>query len=203
MKKKNSKHINGLIVFIKNPEEGKVKTRIAKTEGNAKALDIYNKLITICLKNISTTNTRRLLYFTDYIDNHIGKVSDNVERYIQEGEDLGEKMSNAIRNSLKNNQKILLIGSDCPYLNGIHIQNALKALDEHDVVIGPTYDGGYYLIGMKKHQPKLFEDIQWSTENVMTDTIKKLNTESLSYFLLEKLNDIDYIEDWKEYLKVS
>jgi glycosyltransferase A (GT-A) superfamily protein (DUF2064 family) len=93
----------------------------------------------------------------------------------------------------------LLIGSDCAQLKISHIEYAFEVLKEKDVVIGPSLDGGYYLIGMKKCHQSLFTDIEWSTENVLSQTLEKIDSEGLSFGLLEQLSDIDEWEDWVKY----
>ena len=96
-------------------------------------------------------------------------------------------------------ESMVLIGSDCYDINSDHINQAFKALEDHDVVIGPAEDGGYYLIGMKDFHPKLFADKKWSTEEVYASTIETINEIGLSVVELEKLSDIDYLKDLERY----
>jgi glycosyltransferase A (GT-A) superfamily protein (DUF2064 family) len=90
----------------------------------------------------------------------------------------------------------IIIGTDCPDLNESLILQAFDALTHSDVVLGPTYDGGYYLIGMKQIYPFLFEDMPWSTEEVFRQTIDRIESHSLRCTVLQKLLDIDYEADW-------
>ena len=95
--------------------------------------------------------------------------------------------------------KVIIIGSDCPYITPALIDNAFSVLDDHDIVIGPTLDGGYYLLGMKKLHQELFYNVNWSSETVFTSTLEKIKNSGLSYGQTELLNDIDTYEDWMEF----
>ena len=96
---------------------------------------------------------------------------------------------------------MLLIGSDCPEVTPEICDEAFAALEVHDVVLGPTEDGGYYLIGMSGKYHDVFGEITFSTTTVLKDTIDKMTRDGVSYFELEKLNDIDEIEDLERLLK--
>lgn len=191
--------INHLIIFIKNPELGKVKTRLAKSVGEENALHIYKLLIEHTYQISLPINAEKQVYYSSFIENS-DQFNDIIfTKNIQKGKDLGERMSNAIKNSLGNwASKVVLIGSDCYELNSGIIEEAFLMLDKHDVVIGPSEDGGYYLIGMKNLHDKLFKAKEWSTENVMLDTIIDCNELGLSHYLLPTLNDVDEEEDLGE-----
>jgi hypothetical protein len=114
----------------------------------------------------------------------------------QIGKNLGQKMSNAFEWAFDNNyEKAILIGSDIPTLTTLKIEKAYGKLDQHDLVIGPSDDGGYYLIGMKKYLPQLFRNIPWSTNIVLDNTLKRANVDNLLSFQLPHENDIDFFED--------
>lgn len=191
--------INHLIVFIKNPELGKVKTRLAKTVGEDNALYIYKLLIEHTYQISLPVNAEKHVYYSSFIENS-DQFNDIIFRKnIQKGKDLGERMSNAIKDSLGNwASKVVLIGSDCYELNSGIIEEAFLMLDKHDVVIGPAEDGGYYLIGMKNLHDKLFKNKEWSGPDVMLDTILDCNDLGLSHYLLPTLNDVDEEEDLGE-----
>ena len=115
-------------------------------------------------------------------------------------------MNNAFVNSFTDGyEKVVILGSDLPDLTEKHILEAFKRLDDNDVVLGPTKDGGYYLLGMKKLQPKIFVNKNWGTASVRKETLKDL--ENVTVHLLEELNDIDVFEDienhpdFKQFLK--
>ena len=97
--------------------------------------------------------------------------------------------------------KVLIIGSDCPELSGEILEQAFELLDQHDFVLGPVPDGGYYLLGMRHLEPAVFRDIVWSTETVGAKTLEKIADLGKTVVLLPMLDDIDEAEDWKAYLE--
>ncbi|MCP3676681.1 MAG: glycosyltransferase, partial [Deltaproteobacteria bacterium] len=118
----------------------------------------------------------------------------------QRKESLGDRMTEAMRPHLQYSSGVLLIGSDCPDINTAILQEALLSLTSHKVVLGPTHDGGYYLIGVSGHLPAwqlqhLFEDIPWGTETVFKRTLDTIKRHHLNYHLVKKLHDIDTPED--------
>ena len=115
---------------------------------------------------------------------------------MQKGNDLGEKMKNAFKEILSlDYEKIVIIGTDCADLDENILNEAFEKLNEFDFVLGPANDGGYYLLGQKSSADELFEDIEWSTEKVLQQTIDKIDVRDKSYFLLKVLTDIDNISD--------
>mgnify|MGYP000025680380 FL=1 len=101
----------------------------------------------------------------------------------------------AFKKLFQNHQSVILIGCDLPDLTSALISNAFDALQSNDVVIGPSCDGGYYLIGLNKETPDLFKEISWSTEKVLNQTLEKAERLSLKVQLLDRLRDIDTLED--------
>ena len=187
-----------VLVFQKNEALGKVKTRLAAGVGEEQALDIYRQLLDktyLTLKDISVSITT---YFSEFIpDNPIHSAENKL---VQVGQDLGERMKNAFAENFESGmEKVVLIGTDCPSLEGIHLSQAFEALDQYDLVIGPARDGGYYLIGMKRRADFLFEGITWSTELVLSQTLALAAEQGLQTSLLPILEDIDTLEDWEHY----
>jgi uncharacterized protein len=178
---------NALIVFIKNPEKGKVKTRLATTVGDEKALEIYIQLLAKTKQSILGIEAKVYLYFSEYVDTTEFWQNETYIKKVQIGENLGQRMNAAFVEVLEDSsiEKAIIIGSDCPDLNSF--------------VIGPAYDGGYYLLGMKKPCLRLFEKKIWSGPRVLIDTIADINTMVKTYFLLPPLMDIDTIDDWERY----
>lgn len=189
----------GLIVFIKNPIEGKVKTRIAEDAGNVMALNIYQALLHHTNNISSKVNADRYLYYSDYIDHNDEWPNNVYTKTLQHGDDLGSKMQNAFINVLSTNNKVIIIGSDCIQLSEEIIEDAYTRLDNHDVVIGPTYDGGYYLLGLKNNLPSLFQNMHWSTDTVYDETVRRAIANGLAVFSCEVLSDIDHLADWERY----
>lgn len=188
--------INHLIIFAKNPELGKVKTRLARTIGDEKALRIYRLLLEQTFQITLPVLAEKKLYYSEFIQN-VDQFNELVfEKHIQEGEELGDKMYNAMKHSFGEwADKVVLIGSDCFELNSGIIEEAFKALQESDYVLGPAKDGGYYLIGMKELNLDVFQNKEWSTENVFLDTLLDIKNEGKSHYLLPTLSDVDTEED--------
>jgi hypothetical protein len=186
-----------LIVFQKNEVLGKVKTRLASTLGNVEALKIYQILIAHTHQVIQSVAADTYIFFSDYVPEGYETQASGFYLQVQEGKDLGDRMSNAFEFLFKKEyEQVLIIGTDCATLEQIHIQTAIQKLDLVDVVIGPAEDGGYYLLGMKNLVPSLFADMEWSTEEVLKETINRLTQGGLSYFHIETLSDVDHEEDW-------
>ncbi len=189
-----------IIIFLRQPILGQVKTRLAVDIGEQRALEIYQTLIEITLQACQEIQVPKSLYFFPAIDQQIlATVGEDFTAYLQSGEDLGVKMSKAFAEALDRHNSAVIVGTDCPYINPELLDQALRSLREFDVVIGPARDGGYYLLGMKHHHPSIFVDIDWSTENVLQQTLTRVKQLNLSYHLLPELSDIDYYRDWQLY----
>lgn len=188
-----------LLIFIKNPEPGKVKTRLAAAIGNQKAYQIYLKLLRHTLKTSLEVNVDKQVWYSSFIDLNDFIPGQDFTKRLQQGRNLGERMLNAFIKGFDDGYKnIVIIGSDCPDIAPAILEQAFDKLDHHDMVIGPSADGGYYLLGMKEMHGELFSDIDWSTEHVLDQTLERANNLSLSTFRLPELNDIDTIEDLRK-----
>ena len=187
-----------VLIFQKNEVLGKVKTRLAAGVGEEQALNIYIQLLAktyLVLRDISVSITT---YFSEFIPEKPTYPAGN--RMVQVGQDLGERMKNAFAENFELGiEKVVLIGTDCPSLEGKHIIQAFEALDQSDLVLGPAKDGGYYLIGMKRRADFLFEGITWSSELVLSQTLALAAEQGLQTSLLPVLEDIDTLEDWERY----
>ena len=188
--------INHLIIFVKNPELGKVKTRLARTIGDEKALYIYKLLLEQTFQVTLPVLAEKKLYYSEFVQN-MDQFNDLVyEKHIQSGDGLGDKMYNAMKHSFGEwAGKVVLIGSDCFELNSGIIEEAFKALEESDYVLGPAKDGGYYLIGMKELNLEIFQNKEWSSENVFLDTLLDIKNQEKSHYLLPTLSDVDIEDD--------
>jgi rSAM/selenodomain-associated transferase 1 len=182
---------NTLLIFARNLVYGKVKTRLAATMGHDKAMVAYRLLLEHTAQVTKNVNCTRIVYYSNTITD--GDTWDNSYlKKLQHGDGLGERMSNAFRNTLElGTKKVVIIGTDCYELTSEIIADAFVRLDQHDVVIGPALDGGYYLLGMKSFHQELFDDIAWSTDSVLKETLSRCHHHSLSYFRLPVLSDID------------
>ena len=187
---------SAVIIFVKNPELGKVKTRLSATIGNEKALEIYKELLAHTLMSVKEIMADVFIYFSDSIDENIFEFENIFLKKVQKGDNLGERMSNAFKEVFDLwYDDVIIIGTDCPGLDLNLLENAFLQLDNVDVVIGPAEDGGYYLLGMKKHYAKLFENINWSSSSVLQTTLDNCNKNKLTHTLLSILSDVDEEKD--------
>jgi len=183
---------NLLIIFYRNPELGKVKTRLAKTLGDEKALAIYLKLSSHTKAVTENLAIDKVVYYSNFVDTEDVWLNTSFHKKLQNGTDLGEKMQNAFAQEFNNGyERICIIGTDCLELSKDIMQQAFDQLGCHDAVIGPAKDGGYYLLGMKKQMPELFENKTWSSDTVAADTIQNLKDLRASFAQLPILSDVD------------
>ncbi len=190
---------NLLMIFIKNPVEGKVKTRLAASVGSTNALQVYKKLLRHTQDVAIQVDCDRQVWYSSMIDRRDSWNTDLFDKKLQQGDDLGERMSVAFRKGFETGYKnVVIIGSDCPDLTPQHIDKAFEELESNDAVIGPSKDGGYYLLGLTGVRPELFNDIAWSTPEVYEKTTELFGRLEMSFSTLEILNDIDTLEDLKK-----
>lgn len=186
---------NALIIFVRNPEKGNVKTRIAAAAGEEAALAIYLKLLQHTQSITQPLCLDKYVYYANYIvENDLWSLSEYRKKQQGEGE-LGSRMQQAFRQLLTVHKKVGIIGSDCYELTTELINEAFILLDNFDVVLGPARDGGYYFLGMKDSLKEVFFNIHWSTDKVLQQTIHLIRQQGLSYKLLSELSDVDTIAD--------
>ena len=199
----NTKNI--ILCFCKHPEVGFVKTRLAKDIGNENAVNIYNSLLKNTLSNVHLSAYKTYLYCYPNMDHpalnkYAGQY--NLELRNQSIGNLGDKMFNAIESQISTDRKIILIGTDCPEIDADYIHQAFHQLNQDkDVVLGPTEDGGYALIGANKISKSIFEKINWSTNQVLKQTIDNLTSLGWSYSCLPKVRDLDVLQDFQYFSK--
>lgn len=187
-----------LIVFAKNPEEGHVKTRLAESVGDKKALEVYRDLLDHTLEVAGGCDCNRELWFSRYIPEKSEWEAAGFQLQLQQGENLGVRMKKAFQQAFKNEyQKAVIIGSDCAELTSDILEHAFRELDKCDLAVGPSEDGGYYLLGMKRFHGELFKDISWSTDKVLQQTMERAEDLDLNFSLLPELNDVDNEADWQ------
>ncbi|HEY0057671.1 MAG TPA: TIGR04282 family arsenosugar biosynthesis glycosyltransferase [Flavisolibacter sp.] len=187
-----------IIIFVRNPERGKVKTRLAATLGDDKALEIYLQLldhtaaITKSLQDVS-----RYVFYSDSIGQNDPWSEGSFYKMIQSDGDLGRKMFAAFQAVFsRGHNKVVIIGSDCPGLTSGGLMSAFESLSRQDVVIGPANDGGYYLLGLKELNEMFFTNKEWSTDGVYKATLENIHSLHLSCYCLPPLVDVDTEEDW-------
>lgn len=189
---------NLLLIFTRNPELGKVKTRLAKDVGEKSALKIYEFLLNhtaAVTKNLAVT---REVYYSEAIWEQDVWDNELYSKKLQQGEDLGDRMLQAFKESFKNGYKnIIIIGSDLYELETKDLQSAFHLLEQKEAVIGPALDGGYYLLGMNKLYPEVFKQKAWGTSSVLGATLEDLKGTDLG--VLETRNDVDHFSDIKDH----
>ncbi len=187
-------HKNLLLIFTRNPELGKAKTRLAKTVGDETALEIYKFLLEKTRDISSKVSSDKAVYYSVKIRENDIWNENTFQKHQQVGEDLGIRMLNAFKNGFKAGyEKVMIIGSDLYDLTSENIENAFDQLNNNDLVIGPAEDGGYYLLGMNSLHSTIFKNKNWGTETVRKDTLSDLKDKKVK--LLAFKNDIDVYED--------
>jgi len=190
-----------LIVFARWPEAGRVKTRLAKDLGEIAATELYRMFVEEILQTTRSLSLQRHLFF--FPAERAAEISnwlqaESIDLQPQAEGDLGAKMHAAFSQLFAGAaRKILIIGTDSPDLPTSIFTDALNALDTVDAVIGPAYDGGYYLLGFtrKGYLPDVFSNISWSTETVASQTVKILQAGNRTFKQLPMWNDIDTVDD--------
>lgn len=186
-----------LIIFTRNPELGKVKTRLAKSVGDESALEIYKFLLKHTVAITKNLNVDKYVFYSENIHREDIWDPEIFRKKLQTGTDLGEKMQNAFSELFEMGyEKVLIVGSDIFELDQSDIENAFEVLQTTETVIGPATDGGYYLLGMKERNVAIFQNKNWGTSTVLKETLADLGQKK--YVLLEERNDVDYFEDIKE-----
>jgi len=181
-----------LIIFYRNPFKGRVKTRLAANVGDEKALDVFRRLAGHTRQITEALASDKIVFYSDSIDLMDMWPNARYLKTLQQGSDLGARMKNAFTSAFESGyESVCIIGTDCYELTTRIILQAFDALTSHDVVIGPAVDGGYYLLGMRKLYPQLFDGKEWSTETVCERTVSDIRSLGLKYFQLQTLRDVD------------
>ena len=188
-----------IIVFAREPLTGQVKTRLIPTLGKEGATELYRRLLDYTVDNviaaalspvnICITPESSTTYFTQM------SCAEQFEISLQTGHDLGARMYHAIASGLQQYSKVILIGTDCPFLRKDDFQQAIMSLDANDMVFSPAIDGGYVLIGAKKVIPEIFANIDWGTDRVMAQSRQALSDNDFCWRELSQQCDIDVKED--------
>jgi hypothetical protein len=190
---------DALIVFIRNPIPGKVKSRLAAETGVQEAIRVYLRLLEKTFQLCAYRQENLAIYFSDMIDGSVLPFIKKAQFYTQQGENLGERMFSALEFQLQKHNKAVLIGSDCPELSQSILDLAFQLLDSSDIVIGPAADGGYYLIGVKEPADSYFKNISWGSSHVFEQTIERIGKIGKTFSLLPVLRDLDTLEDLKHF----
>lgn len=186
-----------LIIFAKNPVKGKVKTRLAKDIGENEALSWYLRLMKKTENTVQGTCIEKTVFWSTNVPMHPPAFySDEFNADVQQGENLGERMSGAVKSMFaKGYDSVAIIGTDCWELKTEIVEEAYQQLKTNDVVVGPAKDGGYYLMAMNQFSQELFENIPWSTEEVASKTYEACEKLGLKCGKLKALSDVDKVHD--------
>ncbi len=191
-----------LIVFVKAPRPGAVKTRLAKAIGASAAAAAYRQLVATLLNQLNGLGGVEVCFSPDDAAGEVQHWLKHGWSCSPQGEgDLGRRMYSAFQRAFHAGAKrVAIIGSDCPVIGVEDIREAWGGLQTHDVVLGPAADGGYWLIGLRQLQPDLFRDVCWSTDYVFAETLRRVQHAGLSVKLLRELADVDTDLDWRAFL---
>ena len=195
-----------LLLFVKYPEKGKVKLRLTTDIDEDIVVDLYRCFVHDTLETIKKTQTKWYLCFypADSLEKFQKWLGTTMFFFPQEGKNLGERMKNCFTQAFTNGyQQVILIGSDSPDLPADILLKALDELQTNDVVLGPSSDGGYYLIGFqnKSFDPSVFNDIHWGTASVFSETMQKIRKMKYHHSILPIWSDVDTLADLKSLIK--
>ncbi|MCP4134630.1 MAG: glycosyltransferase [bacterium] len=194
-----------LILFFKHPQKGMVKTRLAKDLGNESTYELYKNFLRDLFETAQKTDAEKIIFYSVSEEKNGNAFAPAEYTYRSEpqwGSDLGARMYNAFDSVFSMGyENAVLIGSDCPDIPAETINSAFTNLSTHDLVLGPSRDGGYYLVALTKDSlsRSLFTGITWSTETVLEETLLKTASAGKKHRLLETRNDIDELDDLKNF----
>ena len=189
-----------LIVFVKTPRPGTVKTRLGL--GAAAESLAYQQLVDTVLAKLGDFPGVELRFAPADAEHEIRAwLRPGWSAAAQSAGDLGQRLMDAFGQALCGGaRRVVIVGSDCPYLDREDIREAWAQLKTCDLVLGPAEDGGYWLIGLRQNQPGLFENIAWSSWSVFTETMARAKALGLKSFLLRTLSDVDTRDDWERFI---
>lgn len=195
-----------LIVFLKSPRPGFVKTRLADRIGAKPACKVYRNLAAALLKRLKPYPNVELRISPNHAaSSHPNWLLRDCWRCQGQGVgNLGNRLTRAFGESFAaGRRKVMAIGSDCPYVEPNHLRKGFERLISASVVLGPALDGGYWLIGMNRYLPSLFEGISWGGAKVLEQTLQRIEALGAQAAMLETLEDVDDWESWQRYLKTK
>lgn len=187
-------------IFLKQPKAGRVKTRLGRHLGMQRAADIYAAFIHDIITRFCVMADRRYLCHAQLdAENYFQSLAgEDYELWPQPEGSLGERMSAFFHTRLRNSQdRAVIIGTDSPTLPASYVETAFEELQRADCVLGPATDGGYYLVGFRARPLPIFDDIPWSTPEVLESTMQRLESLDVQFSLLPPWYDVDTPDDWQ------
>lgn len=191
-----------ILVFSKAPVPGQVKTRLLPALSATAAAELHARLLwqTVTMALACQLAPVQLWCSPDCGHPLFRRLArQGAKLHLQQGADLGQRLQHASSTTLKNRARVILIGTDCPGLDAALLQQALDRLAEHDVVLGPAEDGGYYLLGLRQPAPELFQDIDWGSDRVLAQTRRSAAMQQLGVFELPQRWDLDRPADLRRW----
>jgi uncharacterized protein len=187
-----------LLVVAKKPSPGQTKTRLCPPLTPVQAADLYDCFLrdTLDSMRIVPDVQRVVAYLPDGAEGYFSRLAPDMGLIRQRGDSLGERLDNLLTQALESGSaRAVVMDSDSPTLPVAYVSQAFDRLDSADVVLGPTRDGGYYLIGLKQPRPVLLRQVQMSTPHVLSDTLRLAENAGLTVTLLPPWYDVDTIAD--------
>ena len=189
-----------ILFFLKYPELGKVKTRLAASVGDNRAMEAFTWMVETSWTGAQSEEWERQVCGTP--SNQLGAF----DAWLQGGKaattqsdgSLGKRLEAGVAEAFSEGHRgVICVGGDCVQIRATHYQAMHEALKTHDLAILPARDGGYVAIGMKAPQPEIFQDIHWSTDTVLAETLAAAKHLRLSVWLGDTFTDVDTLEDWE------
>lgn len=191
-----------LAIFARVPVVGRVKTRLAPLLGSEGALRAHCALVEHTLERLASQPQVETTLWVDAVPDvqvQIWHQRFAVPVRQQSGSELGARMAHALACALEDGVPGIVVGTDCPPIDGAYLAHALSMLRNHDVVFGPAEDGGYGLVGLSHPCPELFTNVAWSTDRALADTLRNAIRARLRVALLPAIWDVDEPADWRRW----
>ena len=187
-----------ILIFVKYPQPGTVKTRIAATVGDVRAAEIYRELVARVWAALPRDTPVTVCFEPSHRRAEVEAWLPGAARYeAQAAGDIGVRLQCAVASAFSRGcETVAVVGSDCVDITPEVFAEVWDKLRTHDLVLGPAHDGGYYLLGLNAPNPALFENIRWSTEHTLADTLARAHDHRTH--LLKPLADIDTHADWEK-----
>jgi len=192
---------NQLVVLLKAPRTGSVKTRLAEGIGPEAACAVYQQLVATLLANLAPLPSVELCFTpADASAEVVPWLRAGWSSQPQVAGDLGARLHAVfLRHFQAGACRVVVIGADSPEVMPADVATAWQALADHDVVLGPAVDGGYWLVGLCAPQEQLFTAMPWSTDAVLAETQRRARASGLRVALLRELSDVDTVADWERW----
>jgi rSAM/selenodomain-associated transferase 1 len=187
-------------IFAKFPQPGAVKSRLASATSPQWAARVADAFIRDTVERLAAMEARRIIAYSppEQTGYFAGVARERFELVPQGEGDLGRRLEGFITSQLhRGAERVVVVGSDSPTLPVAYVEQAFRELDNVDIVLGPAFDGGYYLVGCKERVPPIFDGISWGTESVLAETVSRLADPSWRLGLLTPWYDVDLLSDWR------